>query len=249
MLILLLLNTAISALTIKLNTASQNSAPKYFLGETDNMKGLCIDIMKAIEEVDSEVKFSGYNRFVPFKRIKKMLKSGELDVFFGFVKTESREKEFIYINPPLYKVNHVVAVRSSDIVDVNSFEDIRLLKKDGKLLTSFGTSTGRYLEKQGGLYVDSSGKTVLANLKMLLRKRGRFVYYHNLGLATSIKMEHLENKIKILPTSFREYFQYVAFSKHVSGHTIEKIQLALQKLEKNGILENIFKKYTTIDLK
>jgi len=79
---------------------------------------------------------------------------------------------------------------------------------------------------------------------MLLRNRGRFVYYHNLGLITSIKKNKLEDKIKVLPTSFREYSQYVAFSKHISKEKILKIKTALEKIKRNGQLDVIFSKYS-----
>jgi len=227
-------------------TAAQDSNPKYFLDEEDNMKGLCIDIMTAIESVDPEIKFQGQNIFLPFKRMSRMLKDGELDVFFGFVKNETRKKDYVFIEPALYKVNHIVAVLKEDMVEVNSFDDIRKLGKDGKVMTTFGTSTKRYLDKQGGLIIYDHGKTITANLKMLLRNRGRFVYYHNLGLITSIKKNKLEDKIKVLPTSFREYSQYVAFSKHISKEKILKIKTALETLKTNGKLDSIFNKYSQI---
>jgi len=236
----------LQALMIELNTAAQDSAPKYFLDENKIISGLCIDIMKAIENVDKNIRFTGYNRFVPFKRIKKMLKNGEMDIFFGFVKNKSRLKDYIFLDEPLYKVNHVIAVLREDNVIINNFDDIRKLGNDGKILTTFGTSTGRFLEKQGGLKIDDSGKTILANLKMLIRKRGRFVYYHNLGLVTTIKKENLENKIIILPSSFREYSQYIVFSKNVSKEVIQNIKKALLKVKNNGTLDKIYLKYSTI---
>jgi len=232
--------------TITFKTAAQNSAPKYFLNEDKKMSGLCIDIMSAISEIDEDIIFTGQNVFLPFKRMKKMLKEGEIDVFFGFVKNELREKEYVFINPTLYNVNHVLAKRKDDLVQVRSFGDIRLLGKEGKLITTFGTSTKRYLDKQGGLIIDDHGKSISANLKMLLRERGRFVYYHDLGLITTIKNEKLGEKIKVLPTSFRSYSQYVAFSKHMDKKSIEKLKKALEKLKKNGKLDKIFKKYVNI---
>jgi len=235
----------IHASPILFKTAAQDSNPKYFLDD-GQMKGLCIEIMHALESVNPEIKFQGQNVFLPFKRMSRMLKEGELDLFFGFVKNESREKEYVFIDPPLYKVNHVVAVLKEDNVKVDSFADIRSLGKEGKIMTTFGTSTKRYLDKQGGLIIYNHGKTISANLKMLLRKRGRFVYYHNLGLITSIKKDHLEDKIKVLSTSFREYSQYIAFSKHVSKEKVQIIKKALEKLKLNGKLDSIFRKYSQI---
>jgi len=244
--IIFLFLSSSNASPIIFKTAAQDSDPKYFLDEDDTMKGLCLDIMNAIESVDPEIKFQGQNVFLPFKRMSRMLKDGELDVFFGFVKNETREKDYVFIEPSLYKVNHIVAVLKEDMVEVNSFDDIRRLGKDGKVMTTFGTSTKRYLDKQGGLIIYDHGKTITANLKMLLRSRGRFVYYHNLGLITSIKKNKFEDKIKVLPTSFREYSQYVAFSKHISKEKILKIKTALETLKINGKLDSIFNKYSQV---
>lgn len=241
--LLVFMTLASSALAIELKTAAQDSAPKYFKLKNGKMGGLCVDIMQAIEKIDPEIKFVGHETFLPFKRMAQQLENGDIHVFFGFVKNKSREEKYNFVNIPLYQVNHVVAIRSDDNVDVKSFDDIRALGNDGKILTIFGTSTYRYLNKQGGLQIDDGGKNIPAVLKMLLLKRGRFAYYHNLGLATSIRNEGLQDKVKILPTSFREYYQYAAFSKKIPQETVVEVEKALKKLSASGELARILDKY------
>lgn len=233
-----------------LRTAAQKSTPKYITfdhNEENKIGGLCVDIMRAIEGLDKNIKFIGDQNYLPFKRMQTRLENGELDVFFGFVKNESRAEKFIFIDPPLYSVKHVVAIRKNDDVNINSFEDIRKLGEKGTILTIFGTSTHRYLLKQEGLIVDQGGKTIPANLNKLLARRGRFVYYHNLGLIDSINRTNLGKKIKILPASFQEYQQYVAFSKKVSSEKVKKVQSALEKLSQSGELKKILQKYMALN--
>ena len=97
---------------IELKTATQESFPKYYKSDDHNMCGVCIDIIHSIEQLDPEIKFTGYNIFLPFKRLQSYLEKGELGVFFGFRKTEKRERPLNFLNIPLYQSNYVVAVRS-----------------------------------------------------------------------------------------------------------------------------------------
>ena len=140
-----------------------------------------------------------------------------------------------------------MAVSIDDDVVIDSFEDIRLLGQNGIILTVFGTSTGKFLQKQGGLIIDDGAITIAQCFEKLLKKRGRFVYYHQLGLVSTISSERLEKKIKILPTIFRRYYQYAAFSKHVPQHIVDKVKSALMKLKMNGQLDHIYEKYSVIN--
>ncbi|MCJ8300350.1 MAG: transporter substrate-binding domain-containing protein [Pseudomonadales bacterium] len=233
----------------ELLTAAQPSTPKYIsMLQNGNpvIAGLCIDIMRAIEKTEPRVKFRGDQQYLPFSRIHSMLDKGSLDVFFGLAKNSQRLKKFTYIDMPLYSVHHVVAVRADDDVDVTTFAQIKALGQQGMLLTVNNTATHRYLNMQGGLIVDASSQNVPENLRKLLAKRGRFVYNHHLGLIDSINRENYSKKIKILPTNFRSYQHYVAFSKSVSADKIAIIRRALQKLQQTGELAEILKKYTVI---
>lgn len=235
-----------SANAAELKTAAQESSPRYMTSEVNGKKeihGLCIDIMRAIERVDPDIKFVGDQQYAPFARIKSELEKGELDVFVGFVKTPEREKSYVFIDPSLYAINHVVAVRADDPVDVKSFDDIRKLGVDGRILTVFGIWTTDFLKAQKDLVIDESGKTVDMNLDKLLANRGRFFYYHDLGIYGTIKQPQYSGKVKVLPTSFATDYQYIAFSKKTPRETIEKVKAALKKLNDSGDLKKLYEKY------
>jgi len=58
------------------------------------------------------------------------------------------------------------------------------------------------------------------------------VYYHYLDIVTTIKNENLSEKIKVIPTSFRNYSQYVAFSKHMGKKSIKKNKKSSRKTKR-----------------
>lgn len=227
---------------IELKTAAQESFPKYYKSSDNKMCGVCIDIIRSIEEADPEIKFTGYKNFLPFKRLQSYLEKGKLDVFFGFKKTAAREQKLHFLNIPLYQINYVVAVRAEDEIKIESFNDIRAMGEKGLILTVFGTSANNFLHKQGNLLIDDAARTPSIALKKLLAGRGSFVFYHDLGLKSIINNLELENKVKILPVSFLTYWHYAAFSKQVPAAAIERVRNALEKLGENGVLSEIRRK-------
>jgi len=241
--ILIILNSIIfPQKIIKLKTASQNSAPKYFIKQ-NKMSGLCIDIIHAIENVNPKIKFKGYNSFLPFKRLQKYLEENKLNVFVGFKKTDKRQKKYIFINIPLYKINYVIAVRINDNIRINNILD---LKNKGVILTVKSTGASKYLYKYNNLTIDDSPKSPLTMLKMLLFFRGRFAFYHDLGIKYLINLKQFKNKIKILPVQFLSYSHYIAFSDKTSIDTIKEVTHSLEILKGKKILSKIYKKYNKV---
>ena len=224
---------------IELKTAAQESFPKYYKSADHQMHGLCIDIIHAIEAADPELKFTGYKNFLPFKRLQSYLEKGALDVFFGFKKTAAREQKLNFLDIHLYQIDYVVAVRADDNFKIKSLDDIRAMGEEGLILTVLGTSANSFLQKQGDLLIDDAARTPSIALKKLLTGRGSFVFYHDLGLKSIIKKQGLEKQVKILPVSFLTYWHYAAFSKRVPETTIERVRIALKKLESSGVLTEI----------
>lgn len=233
---------------MELKTVAQDSTPKYYLDENGEIQGLLPDIIRALEKVDPELSFIGYNEVLPFKRMKIYLELGKIDLFFGMSRNPKREQSFIYPDKPLYQVKHVVAVRADDPVSVNNFNEIAAMGSKGVILTLYGTSTHRYIKKQAqklmiDLQVDNGGRNVQALLLKLQGNRGRFAYYHSLGLIGTLKKMGLEEKIKILPATFRSYHHWVVFSKHCSKVKKDRVIAALDKLRTRGDLRKIAQKY------
>lgn len=236
---------SLNATTLK--TYYQDGFPKYYIDENKNITGLCVEIIELIKKKDPTIKIEAPKRLVKFKRIKNDLLKGDIDLFFGMTRTKQREKQFTYIEPPLYKINHVIAVRKDDNVKINGFEDIKKLTSDNIILTNQGTSTAKFLRKQGDLNLDSGAPNISVNFQKLLKKRGRFVYFHNLGMVSTVKKENLQDKIKVLPTSFKTYFHYLAFSKNVSKDVIKKVEKVMLGISQSGELEKIINKYFNIN--
>lgn len=235
---------------IELKTGAQKSSPKFFLNEEGEMCGLEIDIMRALEEGVEGLEFVGAKgreiSFIPWKRQQKAVEIGELDVIFGFAKTDARLKRgFVYIDTPLYTVRNVVAVRADDPVRVDDFEDIVALGDEGVILAVSGTGNLNFLERHElPLKIDSSAQSPQQTLNMLLLGRGRFFFYHDLGLKHMVEQAGLLDEIKILPARLRTFTHHMAFSPEVSPALVARIEEALKGLEERGELQRLFDKYT-----
>ncbi|MDE1464641.1 substrate-binding periplasmic protein [Spartinivicinus poritis] len=230
--------------SFELKTGAQDSAPKYFMNN-GVMTGLCVEIMQAISKENSNIKFSGYNKFFPFKRIKLNMKKGAFDIFLGFSRNPEREKIYHFVDTPLYSVKYIMAVKSNDNINIQNFEDIRSLGKNGAILTLFGTADVRFLKSQGGLTIDDGGFNLSSQFVKLLANRGRLIYYHNIGLAYSIKKEGYTNKIKMLPSVFKTAYHYAAFSKKSPLNHVTAFEETLKKIQSNGVLDEIYNRYTS----
>lgn len=241
--ILLMSLLPLPAYAIDLKTAAQESAPKYERGADGKMEGLCIDIMKAIEKTDPQIKFNGQEKFLPFKRLQVELEKNNLDVFFGFKDSKKRLEKYNFLQAPLYQINYVVAVKADDDINISSLDDILALGDKGKILTVSSTGASKFLAKKTGLMIDDNAKSTKAMLKKLIAGQGRFAFYHDLGLHSIIKSENSEDKVKILPVTFLTYYHYIAFSKSVAPEAISQVESALNKVKDSGELTKIHAKY------
>lgn len=232
----------------EITTFYQDSNPKY-IASNGRIYGLCMDIIKAVEDVANlSVVNTGLpaSPFRPLKRIILDVANGNIDVFFCLARNTSREALFDYVSTPLYEVNHRVAVRSGEYTDVETLDDIRALGT-ATVLTNFGTATERFLMKQRGIEIDASASTLTANLQKLLLGRGEFVYFHDIGLYSTIRQNFSDKKIDVLPASFRSYHHYLVVSKNAPTDLKDRLEKAVAVLEANGTLGAIIKKYKTTE--
>ncbi len=158
-------------------------------------------------------------------------------------KNEARLKKYIFVDTPLYEVNQIVVLRRTDTVEIHNLDDIRNLAPDNIILTNYGTATERQLKAQKELNVDSEGLNIAANLKKLLYGRGRFIYFHDIGLLGAIKRNGYEKEIRVLPIIFKTYHHYVAFAPGTPEEIITRVDQALQKLKASGELARIRARY------
>ncbi len=191
--VLVLIAMAFPALAIDLRTAAQESVPKYFKLEDNTMGGICVDIIKAIEDIEPRITIHGYQEFLPFKRLQNNLRSGQLDVFFGLKMTEERREIYQFLEIPLYHLNYVFAARIDDEVQIQSFDDVRALGAECRVLSVYGTAACQFIHNAWGIRVDDGAKSPETLLKKLVNRRGRLAFYHDLGLRSIIRKNHLEH--------------------------------------------------------
>ncbi len=241
---LLLLMVALPAQALELRTAAQDSAPKYLRQADGSMGGICIEIMQALEQADPDLRFTGTDNFMPFKRLQRQLANGEIDVFFGFKRTGSRLAKYRFLDNPLYQVNYVLAARRDDPLSIQSFDDLIDAVDDARVATVGGSAASKFLREQGsGLRINDSLTSPTQLMNILQVGRIRFAFYHDLGLEHVIDAEGFESSLKILPVSFSRYNHYVAFSKDTADSTIARVEKALEKIREDGTLARIQRKY------
>lgn len=243
--VMLALLSADSA-AIDLVTGAQDSAPKYYV-ENGKMEGLCVDIMKAIEAIDPELKFRGYDRFYPISRLEEDLAHGANHVFFGMIRTPKREARFTFVDIPLYHTNTRLAVRSDDPVAVSSLLDLSKLGKDGIVLVVHGTAHAEFLAQQGGLSIDAGASTTAQNIRKLMAGRARFMYHTDLTLAHELRRNKLAGKIRVLPLTLKSEAQYLAVSNTVPPEVVDRLRRALSTLHEKGELARLRSYYLRLD--
>ena len=232
----------INAEIIVLRTAAQDSRPKYFKRDGQNyITGVCVDVLRAIEEIDPDLNFVGDQEFVPFKRIEFDLEEGRLDCFAGFIMNEERQEKYVYIDIPIYYTRNILVSRLEDDVEIKNMDDIMKLE-DNLIIMSTGVAQSFEL-KDKGYNIDDRARNMNANIKKLLNGRGRFIYQSEVEILSALKDEKAYDLVKIQPLSSEKSGRYIAFSKEVPSDIIKRVEAALKKLQENGTLEKIYKKY------
>lgn len=230
---------------IELTTDGQIGAKaKYNPTGPEGKRGICIDIIQAIMKIDPEVKISGFENSKLLPDVEADVEKGNVDLFFGLLKTPEREAKFNIIEPSIYTVHHKVAVSMADKdLKIDSFDDLR--KQDGVIATELGTAYVKFLESQGGLKVDGTSKDPGAIMKKLALRAGgiRFYYQSDINLYDYIHEHKMENSLVVLPHSFKEEGQYVVFSKKVPDDVRKRISADITKLAKSGELAKIVSAY------
>jgi glutamate/aspartate transport system substrate-binding protein len=233
---------ATSAHAIEVRTAAQDSQPK-FIKEGTAITGLCIDLIKAIERTDADLKFPALTGFMPLPRIEASMLEGTLDASCGLAASKERKEKFDVIDISLYTTHLVLAARKDEKADPKTFDEIKNLGDDAIVLTVTQTGQAALAGAQSGLKVDSAAKDTSQNLQKLIINRGRFILHNDFALVDEIKRDGLGDKVKLLSGTFATEGRYFIVSKKASPVLKEKLTAALEKLSKSGELAKIFTPY------
>jgi ABC-type amino acid transport substrate-binding protein len=157
--------------------------------------------------------------------------------------TQDRAKKAIFLNPPLFTTEYVLAARANDPVVVNNTDDLRKLGADGVVLGVHGMLILERLAEQEGIRAEDGGTTPQANLDKLVNGRGRFFLYRSVGIKTIVHDAGLDAKVRILPAVIMRTELFMLASKHLPKEQANRLEKAIERLKQNGELDRIYAKW------
>ncbi|WP_460531053.1 substrate-binding periplasmic protein [Chitinimonas naiadis] len=208
------------------------------------LPGVCVDVMQAIEQADPAIRFTTESAPLPLVRLQIYVQKGSLDVLCGLLKTSDRKANFIFPATALFQARHRLAVRVDEDAAVHGFDDLRKLGPKAPIMTTQGSAFASYLREQELLWVDPNNKDSSIMLRRLAEGYGRFFYGGEAAIRTYIRREGLQDKLKLLPTVFREEPVYFVFGKHLPAQDVKRLEAVLAQLGKQGVLKRIYQRYT-----
>ena len=235
---------SLAAEPVQLRTAAQEGTePKFIADGKDRIVGLCIDIMRAVEQVDPGLRFVGDQHWKPLIRAYSELATGQEDVQCAVQRSPEREQKFHFLGPPLYTIEYHFLARANDKVEIHSWDDVRKLAPKGVVLINRGFAAGDILASLGGIEIDASSTNPQLNLHKLIAGRGRLYFHRGPGLQKLLERTGTADKVRILPQVMYSAKLYFATSRQLDSRTSERLSVALFQLEKNGELERLMRKW------
>ncbi|WP_293765120.1 transporter substrate-binding domain-containing protein [uncultured Aquitalea sp.] len=229
---------------LTLRTSGQEANPVKFDPANKRLPGFSVELMQAMRRADPELGFQGQDQLRPLRRIEADLENGKLDVFIGLVKSPARLSRFAVIQePPLYIQYTQLAVRKEDPIEVLGFDDVRRLGDKGVIAVPQGSAYAEFLRARGGLRIDDGAISISASLKKLLLGRVRFIYYSGVVLEKYLREEGLNDRVRLLPTLLSAEEVCVMVSKNAQAGTLERVRIALKRLQRDGTLAKLRLKY------
>jgi ABC-type amino acid transport substrate-binding protein len=233
-----------AALGQPLRTVSQDgNTPKFNL-RSPQRPGICPEVMRAVEALDGELRFSGLEQVATLKRIDALLAAGQIDAFCGLVRTGAREAAFDFLPTPLYSSRHRLAARADDPIQVSRLSELRSLGPDEPVMVNRGSVYEDVLDQLGGIPFDAGIADPPASLRKLLSKRGRLYYYSEVELLYYIGQADLREQVRLLPRVYREDKVLFAVARQAPPASVQRLRRALERLSQDGTLARIVAGYS-----
>ena len=227
---------------LTLRTVQQSgSLVKYDPDGSPARPGLCLEILRAVEKADPNLRFTGLEQHVPLKRVERLLADGLVDVFFCLLKSPEREKQWRYAPVPLYVVRHVLVQRADDTRHFSTLEDLAAASRTKRVLVMRGTALARRLTVAGVAIAEVASEREA--LQMLALGRTDAIYGQDINLQRHVAETHQGDKVRFGRTVFLEEPQYLALRADLPVAHEERLTQALRKLERDGTLRQLAEKY------
>lgn len=230
-----------AATAITLRVMGQESIPPKWIATRSGLRGVCPDILQAIEKIEPRVKFARPMEIRSLPFLEQGLDRGTIDGACALLDTGRRRAIARIAGPPLYEVRHRLAARIGDRVSVGSMAELAALKP--LINTQRNASYAEQL-RSFGLQVDDSSGDNTVNLNKIVAGHGRFFYINELTLQWMLEHEGFKGKVRMLDWVVREEPIYFHFSKKAPPVAVQLVESALNRLKANGELAKIYAKWS-----
>ncbi|HSY28863.1 MAG TPA: ABC transporter substrate-binding protein [Burkholderiaceae bacterium] len=243
--IMLILFSASTVAAVK-SAAREGAEPAYIASAHQGVTivdGICVDFMRAIEEIAPEIAFDLAPELQPALRVETAVAYNQIDIACGFLRNAEEERKVNYIEPALFSMGYSLLVRTSDDVQIKDWNEIANLGDEGVILVNPDSELISRLKEVGGLKVDFGGRNWVTNLQKLLVGRGRFYLHQTPGFDTTLAKSEFNGKVKTLPMMIKRENFYMISSKFLPENVRERIGAAIVEIDRSGLKQRILDKW------
>jgi polar amino acid transport system substrate-binding protein len=217
--------------------------PKQWKDANGNLKGIWVDILRAIDDEIKDVEFQ--IGLKPFKRAQKEAIDGK-NALMAIFYNDTRAKIFDYSEPVLTE-DVVIVVKKGREFPFKSLDDL----KDKTIGIFRGTSYGVEWEKAvtSGKFKTEEDSNNTGRLKKILKERIDGGVFNPGAAAVKMFCDHDAdlniNQFTVLKTPILTKNSYFAVAKKLNKKAlITKFNNALNQIKKSGKYEKIIEKYS-----
>lgn len=228
---------------VVLRTAAQEgSAPKFMepINASDAASGHCPSLMRAIEKLDPGLSFSIDHKPTAIKRLENELKEGRIDVICALLDTPLRNEIAVRVTTPLFHLRERLVGRADDTGQVRSLK--ALAEIGDPVVTQAGASYAGMLRSHGVNVIEPGGGSPAA-LRFVESRRARYYYINELTGSYYIRTMGLGERLQLMPGVLQETPSYLWAGRHLDPAIIQRLEKALNSLQKSGELERIYRSY------
>lgn len=230
---------------VELRTAAQaGSEPKFIVGAAHPgrppaISGYCVDLFRAIEQVDSAIHIVGDQTLMTPSGMKHLMDTNDLDLACAWVHAGRHGDGYTFVEPSLFTFHFALAARTSDNASVQTWDDVRKLAPDNVVLVNNDWAKADWVQPLQGFRIDSAGYSSQSNLTKLVAGRGRFFFFREPGLSLEIAAAGLQDKVRVLPAQLGSDPAFLVLRKSLPEAEYAELHNALLQLETRGDLARL----------
>ncbi len=197
-------------------------------------QGILVEI---VEKICKRANISLKLVFLPFKRAYNKTKRGEIDGLFNFYKVKERLEFFDYTEP-IIENPLVFFVRKESELKFTTLNDL----KGQKIGVMRGYTYGADFDNSTLFYKDVADSHE-GNIKKLMFERIDMYPCDKLvGIYVARKIGMI-SELKILSNPLKIMYGHIGFTKNTHQDIIQKINIVIQEMKKNGDIDQIINQY------